>query len=133
MISQGAAATSYEKFHVMRVYMKGAHAALRKHNCYPWRTFATPLMMTPLFFASVLGARHLVMMGDESFETGASSGYTVRRGYQAQWLLLPASLRHAHRHCRPVCGVADLEDCRCRSWVVDDDRRHTVVSRPHGV
>jgi hypothetical protein len=54
----------------MKIYMRGAHAALRKQNCYPWRTFVTPLMMTPLFFASVLGARHLVMMGDESFETG---------------------------------------------------------------
>jgi hypothetical protein len=69
---QGPAASSFEKLSLMKIYMGGAHAALRKHHCYPWRTFATPFMMTPLFFASVLGARHLVMMGDETFETGVS-------------------------------------------------------------
>jgi hypothetical protein len=63
-----------EKLHLMRVYMSGAHAALRKQRCYPWRTFVTPVMMTPFFFASVLGARHLVMMGDVSFEEGTVSG-----------------------------------------------------------
>jgi hypothetical protein len=53
---------------------------MKKHKCYPWRTFATPFMMTPLFFASVLGARHLVMLGDESFETGEGAVITrVRR------------------------------------------------------
>lgn len=59
-----------EKITVMRIYMRGVHAALRKQNCYPWRTFGAPFMMTPFFFASVLGARHLVLTGDESFETG---------------------------------------------------------------
>ena len=32
----------------------GVRAAMRKHNCYPWRTFATPFAITPFFFASVL-------------------------------------------------------------------------------
>ncbi len=70
ILLQGPAASSFEKFSLMKTYMRGAHAALRKQNCYPWRTFATPVMMMPFFVGSVLGARHLVMMGDASFETG---------------------------------------------------------------
>lgn len=76
LMSLGQAATSVEKFRLMRIYVGGAHAAMKKHKCYPWRTFATPFMMTPLFFASVLGARHLVMLGDESFETGGALWFT---------------------------------------------------------
>jgi hypothetical protein len=71
--SQGPAASPSEKFQVMRIYVNGVHAALKKQRCYPWRTFGTPILMTPFFFASVMGARHLVLTGDESFESGGCS------------------------------------------------------------
>jgi hypothetical protein len=103
---QGPAATTFEKFSLMRVYMGGAHAALRKHNCYPWRTFATPLMMMPLFFASVSGARHLVMMGDESFESGSWPLWAEQWG--CAWVFVRAGVLLPVRLCGHVSSDAVL-------------------------
>lgn len=56
------------KARVTLVFARGISAALDKARCYPWRSFAIPLLQLPVVMAGVLGARHAVLLGDESFE-----------------------------------------------------------------
>ena len=43
-------------------------AALHKHGCYPWRTLVAPFAQFPMLMLGMMGVRHMVFMGDESFE-----------------------------------------------------------------
>lgn len=70
MANLGPTPPPLKRLALTRTLMKGIRAALHKANCFPWRTFATPLVHWPLLTTGALGARHLVLMGDESFETG---------------------------------------------------------------
>ena len=57
-----------EKLRLALVLARGLSAAFEKARCYPWRTFAIPFMQVPVVMAGVLGARHAVLLGDDSFE-----------------------------------------------------------------
>lgn len=85
--SLGAAATTGEKLRTLRLYVSGVRAALRKANCYPWRSFAVPLLQFPPLFAIILGARHLVLMGDETLESGGFGWATDLTVPDELWVL----------------------------------------------
>jgi YidC/Oxa1 family membrane protein insertase len=72
----GPAATVMERLNATRVMLRGMQAALHKAGCYPWRTFTIPLAQIPAVMAGIMGARHLVLLGDESFETGGALWFT---------------------------------------------------------
>lgn len=72
----GMHASAAERFQLQRTLVTGARAALHKAHCYPWRTFALPFVHWPALTAAALGGRHLVMLGDESFETGGAAWFT---------------------------------------------------------
>ncbi|KAA0169447.1 hypothetical protein FNF28_02059 [Cafeteria roenbergensis] len=72
----GPAASPMERLAATRVLIRGMQAALHDANCYPWRTFAVPFLQIPAAVLAVLGARHLVLLGDESFETGGALWFT---------------------------------------------------------
>jgi len=48
---------------------KGLRASLHAAGCFPWRSLTTPLLFIPTMMAGSLGARHLVLTGDETWET----------------------------------------------------------------
>ncbi len=72
----GTDAPAMAKVGLTRSLMRGVRAALHKAGCYPWRTFATPFVHAPLLLLGGLGGRHLVLMGDESFETGGFAWFS---------------------------------------------------------
>jgi len=72
----GSDASAMAKVGLTRSLMRGVRAALHKAGCYPWRTFATPFVHAPLLLLGGLGGRHLVLMGDESFETGGLAWFS---------------------------------------------------------
>lgn len=47
---------------------RGIRSSLHKANCYPWRSLIIPFVQVPFVIAGVLGARHSVLLGNESFE-----------------------------------------------------------------
>jgi len=55
---------------MLRQAVLGIKAALEKADCRPLRSLAIPFLQLPVMVASVLGARHAILMGDESFESG---------------------------------------------------------------
>ena len=68
----GRAASASDKLRVMRASTSAAAAALHKVGCYPSRSLLAPLASVPILAAGVLGARHAVLTGDASFETGGA-------------------------------------------------------------
>lgn len=65
----GPNATYWERMGVAMTTFRGLRAALHAAGCYPWRSLSTPLLFIPTMMAGSLGARHLVLTGDESWET----------------------------------------------------------------
>ena len=59
-----------QRFDTFRTYMSGLRTVLHKHDCYPWRSVAVPLLQLPLLYSIMMGCRHLVMTGDQTFEQG---------------------------------------------------------------
>lgn len=72
----GSDASSVERLKLATTTLSGLRAALHKVNCYPWRSIALPFAHWPIILLGVFGARHLVMLGDESFETGGALWFT---------------------------------------------------------
>lgn len=69
-LAGAAAPVLREKLELVRALAFGVQAALHKAKCYPWHSLVTPAVQIPFVLAAVLGARHAVLLGDSSFETG---------------------------------------------------------------
>ncbi len=48
------------------VLRRGFIAAQHRQGVYPLRVLSIPLLQTPLFLASALAARHVVLTGEEA-------------------------------------------------------------------
>ena len=133
----GLTAPPMDKFRLMRIYASGlnvrasgllgllfvAHletshhqAALKKHNCYPWRSFAAPAVQIPLLMSAMLGARHLVMLGDESFETGGALWFTDLTVSDPTYVLPAVAMASTYLSLEvrnhTVCGWCMVWQCR---------------------
>ena len=92
----GARPSLTERIALMTTLQQGVRAALHKVNCYPWRSLAAPLVQVPFVFAAVLGARHSVLLGDESFEKGGILWFTDLTAPDPFYILPMASIALAY-------------------------------------
>ncbi len=54
------------------LYLRGVDAVLGKHRVRLGRALALPALQVPVFIAFVLGARHAVLLGDDTWESGGA-------------------------------------------------------------
>lgn len=85
-----------EKIALLSSFAQGLRAALHKAKCYPSRTLGAPMVQIPFVLAAVLGARHAVLMGDSSFETGGALWFTDLTAPDPYYVLPVASVALAY-------------------------------------
>ncbi len=68
--------TLSDKISLVLTTQRGVWAAQRRVGCRPWLSFLLPFTQIPVLLAAVLGARHSVLTGDESFEVEGLAWFT---------------------------------------------------------
>jgi membrane protein insertase Oxa1/YidC/SpoIIIJ len=95
-LAGAAAPLLAEKAALLGTLARGVRASLHKAGCFPWQSLCAPLVQVPFVVAAVLGARHAVLLGDASFETGGALWFADLTSPDPYYVLPMASIALAY-------------------------------------